>query len=66
MLVKRKSDYTGITRVKEINCSEEEMNNWLEDNGLIQVHFPTLSDSDREFILSGITEDEWDDIFNEI
>ena len=42
------------------------MNNWLEDNGLIQVHFPTLSDSDREFILSGITEDEWDDIFNEI
>ena len=32
---------------------------------LIQEAFPELSDNAREFILTGATDDEWDEYFSE-
>jgi len=35
------------------------------DNSLVQVEFPNMSESDREFLMTGITPQEWNDIFKE-
>jgi len=34
--------------------------------GYVQDIFPHLSDSEREFLISGITEEEWNNIFKDI
>jgi hypothetical protein len=35
------------------------------DNSLVQVEFPNMSEPDREFLMTGITPQEWNDIFKE-
>jgi hypothetical protein len=58
MLIERRSILTGQTTVKEINVTEEQLQLWL--NGMvIQSAMPHLSKEDREFLISGITADEW-------
>lgn len=65
MKITRKSRVSGIERTKEFpSVTEEQMERW--DHGeLIQNVFPELSDDDREFIMTGITPDEWDELFPE-
>jgi hypothetical protein len=36
---------------------------WLESCMLIQDAFPQLSDDAREFLMSGITREEWEEAF---
>jgi hypothetical protein len=43
--------------------AEDEYMAWQAGLGSIQDLMPYLSDNDREFILSGITPDEWDEMF---
>jgi hypothetical protein len=38
---------------------------WQAGIGSIQDLMPYLNDSDREFILSGISDGEWDEAFSE-
>jgi hypothetical protein len=38
---------------------------WAEDGELIQDAFPGLNSDQREFIQTGITIEEWDEIFGE-
>lgn len=59
MLITRTSMLTGVTRTMSLDVTEEQF--YAYQNGaLIQNAFPHLSADDREFILSGITPDEWD------
>ena len=62
MKVIRTSQVTGITREMELNITEEQMMKY-EAGELIQKAFPNLTPAEREFIMTGITEDEWKDIF---
>ena len=64
MQITRTSLASGITRSLEIPCTEEQMAAY-ENGALIQVAFPNLTADQREFILTGITEDEWDTLFEE-
>jgi len=66
MLVTRKSAITGITRTLELPITEEQLILW--QNGLVAQHaFPQLNADQREFIITGITEEEWNNAFaNEI
>lgn len=59
MQITRTSIFTGITRTKELPIT---IHQWYEYvNGVCaQDAFPQLSDSQREFILTGITDSEWD------
>jgi hypothetical protein len=59
MIIKRVSQMTGILHEKDINVTDEQLKAW-HDGELIQRAMPNLSVFDREFILSGITEEEWD------
>jgi hypothetical protein len=63
----RTSPITGKQNTREIPISVETyalgMQAWKK-GALIQNAFPTLSPADREFILSGITPEEWDNMFS--
>lgn len=60
MLVTRKSSITGVVHTKELNVTEEQFTAF-NNGALIQEAFPHLNAGDREFILSGITQEEWDE-----
>ncbi len=64
MQITRTSTLSGITRSLEIPCTEEQMAAY-KNGALIQVAFPNLTADQREFILTGITGDEWDELFRE-
>jgi hypothetical protein len=58
MLIQRRSILTGKSTVREMNVTEEQLHLW-ESGVVIQKAMPHLSKEDREFLISGITTDEW-------
>jgi hypothetical protein len=64
MKITRKSVITGVERTKELDVTEEQFRS-LENGLLIQDAFPNLTLSDREFLMTGIVEEEWNDMFKE-
>lgn len=65
MLIKRKSVISGVENTRDIPVNPEDMIAWEAGAGNIQDLMPYLNDDDREFILSGITPEEWDNAFSE-
>jgi hypothetical protein len=66
MKIERKSPFTGIVTVMDINVTEEQMREFASPNRRnIQDIFPNLSNDEREFIMTGITPGEWDEMFND-
>lgn len=63
MLIERKSDLTGIVHTREIDVTPEQIERW-KNGALIQQAMPHLSDEDREFIKTGIIQEEWDRLFS--
>lgn len=63
MLITKISKLTGIEHTKEINVTQQQLYDWALSNQNIQDIMPQLSDDEREFIMTGITSDEWDDAF---
>ena len=59
MLITRKSPFSGITNTKEIAVTEAQLEAW-ESGTLIQDAMPNISADEREFIMTGITAEEWD------
>lgn len=64
MKITRTSMISGIERTRDIPCTEQQYSLY-EKGAKIQVAMPDVSASDREFILSGIVDDEWDMVFPE-
>lgn len=64
MMITRTSPFTGITRTKDILVTEDQIARWQRGERIQNV-MPYLSASDREFIMTGITDDEWDQAFRE-
>jgi hypothetical protein len=62
MTITRKSQYSGIIRSVEMNITEEQVEAY-NNGALLQNAFPNLSSADREFFKSGITSEEWEDMF---
>ena len=66
--VTRVSLLDGVERTIDIPLTNKEYYAGLflyEDGALIQNAFPTLTPSEREFIKTGITEDQWDSLFGD-
>ena len=59
MFIKRKSQLSGKERTLDIDVTEEMLALWAS-GALIQNVMPHLTSSEREFIMTGITDDEWD------
>lgn len=62
MKITRISAVTGIERTRDIDVTQEQMDRWAGGQK-IQDAMPDVSEDDREFILTGITPDEWDATF---
>ena len=68
MKLTRKSKFTGAINTIELPMSEEafqEAHAAWKDGELIQNAFPNLTPAQREFILTGCTEDEWNKLWGE-
>ena len=59
MLITRKSIISGNVNTMEINVTHEDFEK-LESGRLIQSAMPHISADEREFIMTGITPQEWD------
>ena len=58
MLIERTSLISGITRTRDIDVTQAQLTQW-QTGGLIQNIMPDVSLEDREFIMTGITAEEW-------
>ena len=58
MLIHRTSAMTGKNHSREISIQPIQLTAW-KAGGLIQNVAPHLSPDDREFLISGITPEEW-------
>ena len=56
---------SGIPRTKNIPVTKSQIYNWKIAGVLIQNAMPNVSVTDREFIMTGITQEEWTETFNE-
>lgn len=66
MKVTRKSSFSGKENTMDLDITEEQLADYETTNGpLVQNAFPNLSADEREFIMTGITPDEWNDMFVE-
>lgn len=64
MIIKRKSAFSGVERSKDIPVDPKDYAEFEAGYGSIQELMPYLTDEDREFILSGITPQEWKNAFS--
>jgi hypothetical protein len=62
MKVTRTSMFSGITRTIDLPVTEEQIARW-ERGELIQTAMPNLSPDQREFIMTGVTKEEWEEEF---
>lgn len=65
MLITRKSMISGIVRTKELAITQAQFDAWYYGGDLIQSAMPNLSADDHEFILTGMTPEEWQDTFGD-
>ena len=56
---------TGNITTKDIDVSVQQLDAW-QNGMLIQDAMPQVSAPDREFIKTGITNEEWNNLFKEI
>ena len=62
MIIAKRSILTGIVHTMDLDVSEDQISTW-KNGVLIQEAMPNLNASEREFLISGITDDEWNEAF---
>ena len=64
MLIEKESPFSGNKNVMDIDVTEEQIASW-QGGELIQEAMPNLSADEREFLMTGITAEEWENHFGE-
>jgi len=65
VVVHKKSMVSGRLNSMLLPTTQGKIEYWIESGKLIQDVMPDLSDDHREFLMSGITPREWNDMFGE-
>ena len=65
MKITKTSTLTGNTNTMELDITEEQMFNWQHKGMLIQLAMPHLKPEEREFLISGTTPEDWNELFPE-
>jgi len=60
MKVENTSFLTGKKNTMELDVTQEQMSRYIRGEGLVQDIFPNLTNAEREFLISGVTPEEWD------
>ena len=56
--------FTGIESTLALDFTAEQLAEW-KNGALIQNAMPNLSAADREFVMTGVTDEEWHDEFGD-
>ena len=62
MQIIRRSSLSGKMHTMDLPITQEELTRW-DAGELVQNVFPYLTPSQREFLMTGVTEEEWEDTF---
>ena len=62
MMITKKSMFSGQAHTMDLPVTRAQLDRW-QGGELIQDVFPFLSRAEREFIVTGTTQDEWDQEF---
>ena len=62
-VVTQRSPFTGESHTRVINMTPKAYLLWREKRVLIQNALPHLTPGEREFLMTGITDEEWDNEF---
>ena len=65
MLVTRVSPLTNVASTRDLDVTQQQLDDYAAGKGLVQRIFPNLSQSDREFIMTGYTDEDWDNMFSD-
>lgn len=64
MYITKRSMLTGHEHTMDLNVTFQQIKDW-EEGTLIQDAMPNLNSIEREFIISGVTEAEWNRFMKE-
>lgn len=64
MQITKTSRFTGKVHTRDISVTQAQLDAW-RNGQLIQQAMPNLSADDREFLMTGITPEEWDEVFGD-
>ena len=64
MLITRKSTISNKVHSLDLNITARQLAEW-EDGKLIQYAMPQLTAAEREFVISGVTQAEWDEFIGD-
>jgi hypothetical protein len=59
MLITKTSPLSGIEHTREIDVTQERLDAWQIGGAFIQDAMPDVPAADREFLLTGVTPEEW-------
>lgn len=64
MKIQRRSPLTGQINTLDLpSVTEDKLHRWQHGQELIQDVFPDLSNSEREFLMTGYTDEDWEKLF---
>lgn len=64
MNITKRSPFSGVLHSLDIPVTQAQLNNW-QNGMLIQNAMPNLTADQREFLMTGITAEEWAETFGE-
>ena len=64
MEITRTSLWSGVTRTRDLNVTAAQLEQWQRGMGL-QDAMPQLSVAERAFLLTGMTQEAWQDLTRE-
>jgi hypothetical protein len=65
MIIKRQSMITGIWNEMDLPVTKKQIQMYENNEGTLQDIFSNLTPDQREFIKSGILEEEWENSFKD-
>ena len=63
MKVTRQSMASGKTRTKDLPITPVQYVKYIRGEGHVQDIMPDLPPEDREFLISGVTQEEWEELY---
>jgi hypothetical protein len=64
MIVSRQSPFTGLINEMNLDVTPEQLAELRSpDRRLVQEIFPNLTSAEREFVKTGYTQEDWDQMF---
>ena len=64
MIISMRHPFNGQFNTIDINITREQYNRFIEGKENIQTIMPNITADEREFLISGLLPDEFDQLFN--